>query len=148
MRTYAWLPPDQAAPADQRVQDRYFDRRIRADVAKELAAKGYRPAESGEKPDFLLNYRLASEPASVMRSDPHGYWGGVWGASWMTGGDAYYTDNYDEGALYIAALDPTSKHMVWVGLAQARLVPTMSLERKAKRVDAAVHQILERFPNG
>lgn len=148
MRTYAWLPPDQAAPADQRVQDRYFDRRIRQDVAKDFAAKGYRPAESGEQPDFLLNYRLASEPASAVRADSRGSWGGVWGASWMTGGDAYYTDNYDQGTLYIAALDPSSKHIVWVGLAQARLVPTMSFERKTKRLDDAVHQILEHFPNG
>jgi hypothetical protein len=88
--------PIRRPPPTSGCRTRYFDRRIRADVAKELAAKGYRPAESGEKPDFLLNYRLASEPASVMRSDPHGYWGGVWGASWMAGGDAYYTDNYDE----------------------------------------------------
>lgn len=36
----------------------------------------------------------------------------------------------------------------WVGLAQARLVPTTSFERKTKRLDDAVHQILERFPNG
>ncbi len=148
MRTYAWLPPDQAAPADQRVQDRYFDRRIRADVAKDLTAKGYRPAGSGEQPDFLLNYRLASEPASSVRADPGGHWGGVWSANWMTGGGAYYTDNYDEGTLYIAALEPTSKRIVWVGLAQARLVPTMSFERKKKRFDAAVDQILQHFPNG
>jgi hypothetical protein len=148
MRTYAWLPPDQAAPADQRVQDRYFDRRIRTDVASDFAARGYRPAESGQQPDFLLNYRLSSEPASVVRADPGGNWGGVWSANWMAGGAAYYTDNYDEGTLYIAALDPTSKRIVWVGLAQARLVPTMSFERKKKRFDAAVHQILQRFPNG
>jgi hypothetical protein len=36
--------------------------------------------------------------------------------------------------------------MVWIGAAQARLVPTMSLDRKAKRVDAAVHSILAKFP--
>ena len=129
MRTYAWLPPDQAAPADQRVQDRDFDRRIRTDVAKDLAAKGYRPVESGERPDFLLNDRLASEPASVMRAESGGL-GGVWSASWMAGGTADDSDNYDEGTLYIAALEPTSKLIVWVGLAQARLVPTMSFERK------------------
>jgi hypothetical protein len=51
MRTYAWLSPDQAAPADQRVHDRYFDRRIRADV-------------------FLLNDRLASELAASATGAP------------------------------------------------------------------------------
>lgn len=148
MRTYAWLPPEEAAPADQRVQDRYFDRRIRQDVAKELAAKGYRPADAGQQPDFLLNYRLASQPASAVRADPQGYWGGTWSANWMTDGGAYYSDSYDEGTLYIAMVDPSSKRIVWVGLAQARLVPTMSFERRKKRLDAAVHRILERFPKG
>jgi len=36
--------------------------------------------------------------------------------------------------------------MIWVGVAEARLVPTMSLDRKAKRVDAAARSILAGFP--
>jgi len=43
LRTYAWLPSEQAAPADQRVQDRYLDRRLRAAVDAELAARATRP---------------------------------------------------------------------------------------------------------
>jgi hypothetical protein len=37
------LPPEQAAPADQLVQDRYLDRRLRAAVDTELRAKGFTP---------------------------------------------------------------------------------------------------------
>ena len=59
---------------------------------------------------------------------------------------AVYSQSYDVGTLYIAIIDPRSKRMVWIGAAQARLVPTMSLDRKAKRVDAAVHAILAKFP--
>jgi hypothetical protein len=33
-----------------------------------------------------------------------------------------------------------------VGVAEARLVPTMSLDRKAKRVDDAARSILAGFP--
>jgi len=33
LRTYAWLPLSEAAPADQRVLDRAIDARIRTDVA-------------------------------------------------------------------------------------------------------------------
>lgn len=51
-----------------------------------------------------------------------------------------------EGTLYIAVIDPHTKHRIWVGAAQGRIVPTMSLERKAKRVDAATHAILADFP--
>jgi hypothetical protein len=145
LRTYAWLPPEQAAPADQRVQDRYLDRRLRAAVDVELRAKGYSPTEYGQQPDFLLNYRLATTPASSPHADPDLRFGGT---SWMAWPDAsaVYSESYDVGRLYIAVIDPRSKRMIWVGVAQARLVPTMSLDRKAKRVDAATHSILAGFP--
>ena len=147
MRTYAWLPADQAAPADQRVQDRYLDRRLRAAVDTELRAKGDRPADPGEQPDFLLNYRLSTTPGSSMVVDPDMRFGGT---AWMAWPDAsaVYSQSYDVGTHYIAVIDPRSKRMVWVGAAETRLVPTMSLDRKAKRVDAAVHAILARFPPG
>ena len=145
LRTYAWLPPEQAAPADQRVQDRYLDRRLRSAVDTELRTKGYAPAEAGQQPDFLLNYRLSTTPASSLHADPDLRFGGT---RWMAWPDAsaVYSDSYDVGALYIAVIDPRSKRMIWVGVAQARLVPTMSLDRKAKRVDAAAHSILASFP--
>ena len=144
LHTYAWLPREDAAPADQRAQDRFIDRRIRSAVDTELRAKGYAPADSGE-PDFLLNYRLASEPASVVRADPRAYFGGGGWFGWPNAG-SFYTESYDEGTLYIAVIDPRSKRMLWVGAAQARLLPLTSLEQKEKRVDAAVHAILARFP--
>jgi len=145
LRTYAWLPPEQAAPADQRVQDRYLDRRLRAAVDTELRTKGFTPVEPGQQPDFLLNYRLATTPTSSMHADPDLRFGG---SSWMAWPDAsaVYSDNYDVGRLYIAVIDPRSKRMIWVGVAEARLVPTMSLDRKAKRVDAATRSILASFP--
>src|SRR5262249_28435501 len=77
LRTYAWLPPEHAAPADQRVQDRYLDRRLRAAVDTELRGKGYTPVEPGQPPDFLLNYRLATTPDSSMHADPDLRFGGT-----------------------------------------------------------------------
>src|SRR5262245_38221351 len=145
LRTYAWLPPEQAAPADQRVQDRYLDRRLRTAVDTELRAKGFRPADPGQQPDFLLNYRLATSPASSLVADPDVRFGG---SAWMAWPDAsaVYSQSYDQGTLYIAVIDPRTKRMIWVGAAEARLVPTMSLDRKAKRVDGATRSILAGFP--
>jgi uncharacterized protein DUF4136 len=144
LTTYGWLPLDQAAPADQRLLDRYIDNRLRAAVDRELGAKGYRPAGSAA-PDFLLNYRLATEPASGVKGDPTRYF---YGAGWYgwPGIESLYTESYDEGTLYIAVLDGASKHMIWLGAADARLLPTISLERRVRRVDAAVDQILAKFP--
>lgn len=52
LRTYAWLPPVDAAPADQRVQDRYLDRRLRRAVDTELLSKSYSPVDPAQRPDF------------------------------------------------------------------------------------------------
>ena len=144
LRTFAWLPKSQAEPADQTTQHRGFDRQIRADVERELLAKGYQPAADGTA-DFLLNYRVTSTPTTSMRGEASiGGWGGWW-VGWP-GWEAHYTENYDQGALYIAALDPHTKRMIWVGVAQARLLPHISYQRSLGRIDEAVQQILERFP--
>jgi hypothetical protein len=145
LRTYAWLPTEEAAPADQRVQDRLLDRQLRATVDTELRAKGFRPADPGQQPDFLLNYRFSTTPASSLQADPDVRFGG---AAWMAWPDAsaVYSQSYDEGTLYIAVIDPRTKRRIWVGAAEARLVPTMSLDRKKKRVEAATRSILAGFP--
>jgi len=145
LRTYAWLPLDQVDRADQSVPDRYLDKRLRSAVDTELGAKGYAPAGSGA-PDFFLNYRLATEPADAMggrQAFPHATaWSGWWGA------EALYRESYDAGTLFITVIDGRSHRLVWLGAAQARLLPHASLEKKAKRVDAVVHQILADFPPG
>jgi hypothetical protein len=142
-QTYGWLPLEEAEPADQRVLDRYLDKRLRSAVDTELGAKGYRPASG--TPDFLLNYRLSTEPASALRgrrvlaSAPG--WAGFQGA------EAIWTDNYDAGTLYIGVLDGRSRRLVWLGAAESRLLSNASLEKKAKRVDAVAHQVLAGFPS-
>jgi hypothetical protein len=144
LHTFAWLPRDQADPADQITPNENFDRRIKADIEQDLRSKGFTPAGAAAA-DFLLNYRLSSTPVSAVQGDPSfGGWGGWW---MMTPGwEAQYSDDYDEGALYIAVLDPNSQRVFWLGVAEARLLPSMSFERTLKRIDAAVTDILASFP--
>ena len=142
LHTYGWLPLSEADPADQRVLDRAIDARIRVAVDRELGAKGFRSA-AGAAPDFLLNYRIASRPASDLHGEPGAVWGGWW-TGWAGSPPAY--ESYDTGAFFIAVINPETKRMTWVGVAEARLLPHISLERRLARVDAAVHRILERFP--
>lgn len=146
LHTYAWMPLAEVDPADQRVLDRYIDTRIRSDADEVLRAKGFRPADSRE-PDFWLNYRLASQPAEDVKGNPGRYFSSAWWYGWP-GSEGFYTETYDEGALYIAVVDPRTKHLMWLGAAGARLLPHISFEQRVKRVDAAVKQILASFPPG
>jgi hypothetical protein len=110
-----------------------------------LREKGYTPA--GDAPaDFLLNYRVSSTPTSSMRG-AHSVAG--WGGWWMgwPGWEGAYTENYDQGSLFIASLDPTTRRMTWLGVAQARLLPHISYDRSLERIDAAVAKILADFPS-
>ena len=145
LHTFAWLPLSEVAPADQRVLDRTVDARIRAAADRELRAKGFAPAGNGA-PDFFLNYRLASRPASSVRGDPSRFgWGTGWWVGWA-GAEAIDTDSYNAGTLFLAVVDPRTKHMIWLGSADARLLPHISIEKRYQRVDAALHKIFNDFP--
>ena len=146
LRTYAWLPADLAAPADQRTQDRAVSKRLREDVEKALAAKGYVVAADGQPADFFMNWRITTTPTTSFQIDPdHTAWGTGWWTGWA-GGREVYSDNYDSGTLFIAAMDPQDRKIVWLGAAEARLLPHISLDRRLDRVDDAVAQILKDFP--
>lgn len=89
---------------------------------------------------------LTSRPASAMRSDPtFAPWGTGWWTGWG-GGSAVYSDDYDSGTLFIAAMDAKHRQVIWLGAAEARLLPHISLDRRLDRVDDAVAAILKTFP--
>jgi len=140
-RTFAWLPADEAEPADQRVNDRGIDRELRAATDAQMRAKGYVPAGT-EPADILLNYRVTTSPDDALGGSRRQFtpmWGG-----WPEASHVYHS--YDAGTLYLAALDGPTKRMIWVGAAQARLLPHISYEKRVERVHAVVEKILASFP--
>ncbi len=144
LHSWAWLPLNEAEPADQRVLDRLVDTRIRSAVSKELGSKGYSET-SGGQPDFLLNYRVGREAGSENARVSRGGYGSAVGW-WRSWGTSSWTTSYDEGTLFLGVINAQSRQSMWVGAAQARLIPTLSDDKVRKRVDDAVHQILEKFP--
>jgi hypothetical protein len=146
VRTFAWLPASEAAPADQVTQDRAVDRRVVADVEKEMAARGYTEVSDPGAADVLINWRITSRPAADMRRDPSfAPWGTGWWTGW-TGGSAVYSDDYDTGTLFIAIMDARRRQVVWIGAAEARLLPHVSIERRLGRVDDAVKAVMKELP--
>jgi hypothetical protein len=144
LRTFAWLPASEASAADQRTPDPTFDDRIRMAVDRELRAKGYVPATDA-RPDFLLNYRWTTTPTSAVRGDPSRRgWGDLW-LGW-DGSRDLYTESYDRGSLFVGIVSAETKRPMWVGVAEARVLPNLSYERTLKRIDAAIDRILEGFP--
>jgi hypothetical protein len=138
---YAWLPPDQAEPADQNVPDRLIDKQVRAATEQELGAKGFQDVGLG-RPDFLLNYRLTTRPEDSVHGDPqHPIW-------WWGQGDGLYQTSYDRGTLFLGVLDANTKRLVWLGTASARIMPqmTISYDERKDRIYDAVHKMLASFP--
>jgi|GEM_PF-4390348 len=145
-RIFAWLPPELAAPADQRTQDRAVSKRLREQVERLLVAKGYRPAAADQPVDFFMNWRITATPTvSWQVEQGHLGWGTGWWSGWP-GGAELYADSYDSGTLFLAAMDPGQRTIVWLGVAEARLLPHVSLDRRLQRVDAAVEHIMREFP--
>jgi hypothetical protein len=115
-----------------------------ASVEREPLAKGFRRAD-GAAPDFLLNYRYTTTPVSAVQGDPtYGGWGDWWLVT--PGWEAHYSDDFDDGALHLAVLDPAHQRAFWIGVAEARIIPTMSFERTLARIDDAVAAMLRSFP--
>jgi len=140
--TFAWLPKDEAPPADQWLQDRAIEKRVRSGVEAGLRAKGYRPAEGGT-PDLFVTYRLTSESRSSS-GVPGAYAG--YNLGWWSGAHVMRTDDYERGTLIVDVIQADDMKLVWRGSASARLLPHISFEKRAKRATEAVERIMKDFP--
>ena len=139
-RSWDWLPPELLEPADQRVNDRYLDRKLRDAAERVLAAKGYVRA-AGTSPDFFLNYRLTTADRSASQP-PYRYGLGTW---WPER-ELRSRDSYDVGTLLLDVVSPQTRALVWRGTASARLLPHASLEKSARRTELVVEHVLAEFP--
>ena len=138
-RSWDWLPEELLAPADQRLPDRYLDRKLR-DAERVLRAKGYVRA-AGASPDFFLNYRLTT----VDRTSPQPPYRYGLGA-WWPEREARARDSHDVGTLLLDVVSAQTRALVWRGTASARLLPHASLEKSARRTELVVEHVLEDFP--
>lgn len=137
-RSYQWLTPrgfDVDRLADQRLHDQ---------VATQLAKKGIRPAAPGERPDFLIGYRLQSGPRmqTVVTAVPV-YAPSVSGAT-MTPSLPNMTYVYQDQSLVLDFIDARSGRVFWRGYASYVLDRPEPLSTAKAREAAA--RILRKYP--
>jgi hypothetical protein len=134
--SWAWLPPELMAPADQRLPDRHLERKLATTVGSVLQTKGYRESD---RPELFVNYRLTTDAHTDVDVRP-GY-----GLGWWAYRES--TDRYDVGTLFLDVVDARTRTLVWRGTASARLLSHASYEKRARRTEEVVRQLLETFPD-
>ena len=161
MHTYRWFTP--AAPAGAGTSpanplppraagaaNPIMDRRVRRIVDRELAARGFHPAEGS--PDLLVACYPVFHDRIVQTYTGLGpAWGYGWGwRPWDYGvaGGFVEVQRYREGSLALEMIDPKSNQVVWHAMAEGALTGLRNPEDAEEQVGLAVHKMLERFPPG
>jgi hypothetical protein len=138
-RTYNWAPPDAFSTGDPRLDNnRFFDERVRGQVEKQLASKGFEKATSG-MPDLVVHYHASVTQEIDVRDFDQQY---------------AYCDHadcrpyvYDAGTLFVDLVDPRTEKLVWRGWAEGSIEGVIdNQEFMEARIDETVRRILERLP--
>ncbi len=135
-RTFDWAPDGSSTSGDARLDNNtFFDERMRADIEKQLAARGFVKA-SGAEPQLLVHYHAVfSQQVGIP------------------GGDR--TENcsdckpyvYDAGSLLIDLVDARTKALVWRGWAHDRMDGVINKQDWMEdAIDDAVTKILSQLP--
>ena len=143
LHTYAWRPGPQQGVDDPRFDSTLIDKRVRAAVDRVLAAKGYRTAAPGSTAGFLVGYHaVVRQRTSVQTINSwYGYRVGGW-----RGGPPTYAHDYEEGTLLIDVIDPATMKLLWRGSGTAVVDPSTGAEKRERRINEAVDEILAKFP--
>lgn len=135
--TYSWAPTRAATTGDPRLDNNpFFEERIRTDVDKQLALKGFEKTAAGT-PALLLHYH-----ASVAQQID------------LNGSDqAYSSCNdcrsyvYDAGTLVLDFVDARTNTLVWRGWSEGNLDGVIDDQAwMEEHIDLAVTRILDRLP--
>lgn len=137
-RTFNWGSPDTWSIGDPRLDNnRFFDERVRAQVEKQLASRGFEKSES--QPDLLVHYHASvSQEIDVRELDAAG---------------SYCADRdcrpfiYDRGTLFVDLVEPRTDKIIWRGWSEGSIDGVVDDQAWMERhIDEAVARILTRLP--
>lgn len=137
--SYAIDPPEQDESAlsldGQRTQEA---------LLRELAARPLKRADK-DAADLLVRYRFV--PVEKFQGSTlqfgFGWFGNGYGLSTSTPVEG---ETYNEYKLQVAFVDRATKKVVWEATSRDTLYESLHSERRAKRIDAMVTEMLKRYP--
>ena len=153
--TYAFVPkPGTDAGKYKSLTTQQLER----DVGAQLQSRGYLPAQAGEAPDLLVDFKAGRHDrveGSMFAPAFGGGWGWGWGCGpyggpwgpWGWGGGGYYNQvqTVTTVSLTVELIQRADQSVVWSGTAISDLTHGM-LDHPARSIDEAVHQIFVHFP--
>ena len=140
-QTYAWDPEYVDPTDDPRMDNTFFDSRVKSFVSEGLEARRLREVSAGSA-DLLIHYHASvNQRADVYTVDSeHGY-------EYTGEEDQTYEYEYEEGTLVLCVADPETSQIVWRGWVQTNVEGVMdNPDRMEQRLAEAVRRVLERFP--
>ncbi|MDE2406527.1 MAG: DUF4136 domain-containing protein [Xanthomonadaceae bacterium] len=147
-RTWGFYQP---IAMEQSGYSSWISERIRTDVQREMAARGYQYVDKGA--DLLVNFQGVVEDKtavwSVPRSDVDFFYSYRHRAYvavpiWY---DETQVSRYREGTLTVDLVDGQRNRMVWTGSASAREVSKRKPEQKMVDIDQAIAAIFAKYPH-
>lgn len=116
-------------------------KRILRAIEAEMQQKGFTKSDD---PDLLVSIFTKTKENINIYNNNYAY-GYGWGWHPWYWGSGYNTVNSTtEGTLYIDLIDAEQKELVWQGMGTAALAK--DVDRKQKRINEIVEEILEKYP--
>jgi hypothetical protein len=141
-RTYDWGPADALPTGDPRLdQNPFFQDHMLGAVERQLAARGYERAASGEMPDLRIHYHASiSRRLDVRAADTrYGSCSGEECVGEIT--------EFEAGTLVLDLVDVRTNRVIWRGWARDSVEGVLDdPDRMEAQINRAVAQMLERLP--
>jgi hypothetical protein len=139
-RSYSWAPARDLSTGDPRLDNNeFFDARVRMNVEKELAGRGFENRPSGSA-DLLVHYHMNVAQKVNSKDLDRDY---------VECGEDCGPYIYDEGTLVLDLIDARTRTLVWRGWAEESMDGTIDNQEVLEaQIDEAVQRILQRLPRG
>ncbi len=145
-KTWDWYSP---IAMEQHGYSTWMSDRIKADIEREMQARGY--VRAAANPDLKVNFQAAVAERTAVQTIPRTDYAWLWSyrARSYVAVPVWYDETqvsrYTEGTLTVDLVDARNNRLVWTGDAIGRVLARDAAERAAQ-IDQAVAAIFARYP--